>query len=221
MNIKNIKVAKKNPRTMGKESRKALAKSLETFGNISGITVNERTGNVVSGNHRWEELNKVHGAAHLKLVHLKGEFHALEAQGDFTGFIVRVVDWDEEMELAANVTANSNMVTGEFTSDLQVVLSEISEVLNEELFEDLRLDELQVDFDDIDDFDFEDGNEEVAARKRNEELAEPKDEKAPSEVKEITTTIKIVVPGELKDKVRKDISGFLQETEYFEEIDII
>ena len=87
MNIKKIKVAKKNPRIMGKESRRALVKSLNTFDDISGITVNERTGNVVSGNHRWEELKKIHGEAHLKLSNLIGEFHALEAQGEFTGFI--------------------------------------------------------------------------------------------------------------------------------------
>ena len=49
MDISKIKKAPYNPRRMGKASKEALKKSLETFEDISGITVNKRSGNVVAG----------------------------------------------------------------------------------------------------------------------------------------------------------------------------
>ena len=56
MKASSIKVAPYNPRKFSKDARKALKKSIEEFSDISGITINQKTGNVVSGNHRWEEL---------------------------------------------------------------------------------------------------------------------------------------------------------------------
>ena len=216
MDIKDIKVAKKNPRTMGKDAKRALASSLQTFNDISGITVNQRTGNVVSGNHRWEEILKSYSKKDLSLENVKGEFHSLMHKDSFTGFMVRIVNWDEDKELAANVTANSSLVQGEFTSLLQDVLDEISDSVDNSLFESLRLDELQIDMDDIDDLSWEE--EQERAEKANNDLPDAKEEKQAGEVKEILKTIRINVPAEFKEEILDELNNFFKDKEYFDKI---
>lgn len=219
MDIKDIKIAHKNPRIMGKEAKLALSKSLSQFNDISGITINKRTGNVVSGNHRWAELNKVYGKENLSLSLLQGEYNTLDCKNKFTGFIVRLVDWEESKELAANITANSNLVQGEFTSELQTILEGVSKELDTDIFEGLRLDELQVDLDDIDDIEWDD-KVEASAREKNTLLEDSKEKEA-SELKDIITSIKVAVPSELKDVVKKDIREALAKKDYFDDIDIL
>lgn len=142
----DLKAAAYNPRTFSTEAETALSKSMETFNDISGITYNEKTGNIVGGHHRWDNLVNEHGLEGLKFKAIKGTDRLLinTKKGEFTGFLLRVVKWSIAKEKAANVTANSHAVEGEFTSDLQDILADIRENFDDNLFEELRLDEMEV-----------------------------------------------------------------------------
>ena len=223
MDIKKIKKAPYNPRMMNGETKRALKKSIETFDDISGITVNSRTGNIVSGNHRWAELNRKHGEKNLSLVHLTGEYHSLNSKDKFTGFLVRVVDWDLVKEQSANVTANSDLVSGEFTEQLQDVLATISEGLPEDLFDELRLEEMKIDFDYADEYlDLDENSDTIQAEseKKNREMESAKGEEAEA-IKEIRSLIKISIPSELRDEVKNDLMEFLSKKKYYNDLTIV
>lgn len=209
---------------MSKEAKQALKKSIGTFNDISGITVNKRTGNIVSGNHRWEEVTTEHGGPKkLVLNHLTGEYYSLDTKnGVHTGFLVRVVDWDDAKEKSANVTANSSLVTGEFTSGLQDILGELKLDLNDDSFSSLRLDELHIDLDLDDELDLDDdlSNAREKAEEKNRMLPDAKGEEV-SEVREVRSTIKVSAPSELKDEVKADIMEFLAKKEYYKDITIV
>lgn len=219
MKVSDIQFAKYNPRKMSKESKEALKKSIEQFNDISGITINKQTGNVLAGNHRWEQLCKKYTKSNLELKHLQGEYYTLNTTEDeFTGFLVRVVDWDIAKEKAANVAANSELIAGEFTSGLQDVLLDIGEF---ELFEGLRFDELQIDLSGVDDdlvWD-DDSLDEIqkSAEEKNDRLPDAKN----SEVKEIRVEIKVSVPADMKDEIKDDLLEFLADQPYYGEITIV
>src|SRR6476620_9290267 len=124
MKAKDVKIAPYNPRKFSKENRKALKKSISEFSDISGITINTKTGNIVSGNHRWEELCEEYGE--LTLQQIFEDRHAIMSSKGYTGFMARVVNWSLKKEKQANITANSTMITGEWSSGLQDVLQDIA-----------------------------------------------------------------------------------------------
>jgi hypothetical protein len=135
-----------NPRIFSEEANSALIKSMETFNDISGITYNENTGNIVGGHHRWDNLILEYGIDSLKFKDIKNTDRMLIStlDGVFTGFLLRIVDWSIDKEKAANITANSHAVEGEFTSGLQEVLKSVREGFNSDsLFNDLRLNTLE------------------------------------------------------------------------------
>jgi len=131
--ITQLKGAAYNPRSITEEALEGLQHSLAGFGDISGIVWNKRTGNLVAGHQRLRALREKYGKD-LKLV--DGVLVA-----DHQRFTVRVVDWDEATEKAANVTANNPNIAGEFTDGLQAVLEEI-EANQPDLMPYLNLDEL-------------------------------------------------------------------------------
>jgi len=227
MEIKKIRRSAYNPRKLNKDSKKALKTSINEFGDISGITVNKRNGNLISGNHRWTELVDEYGKGNLFLEHLEGEIYGLnvktglEEEAGFTGFTVRVVDWDDPKEKAANITANSDLVAGEFTAELQDVLADAAIDMPEKLFIDLRLEELQIDFED-DYLDLDDNSDTIQeqAEQKNRELEEAKGEES-EPVTEIRSLIKISTPSELKDEVKADLLEFLAKKKYYDEITIV
>lgn len=130
----DLKPANYNPRTISDEALAGLSFSLKTFGDLSGIVWNLRTGNLVAGHQRVKELAKA-GAEideYGLIEHPNGE-----------RFPVRVVDWDVDKEKVANVTANNALISGEFTPDLEPMLGELEGF---EGYTDLRLDELKKEF---------------------------------------------------------------------------
>lgn len=197
--------AEYNPRVMTKKSKEALAVSMETFNDISGITYNERTGNIVGGHHRWDKILEDYGGPkELKFRRIKGTDRYLicDTDNEFTGYLLRVVDWDEGMEKAANVTANSHAVEGEFTADLQDVLSDIREATDipDELFEELRLDDLEVNLEEDED----------EAKDKDEDDDEPKQksETMISSAGDKYTTVKLEVSPELADRLYAQLARF-------------
>lgn len=131
--LDDLRAAEYNPRKISERAAEALGHSLGEFGDISGIVWNSRTGNLVCGHQRVAELRKM-GAQLIdgEIVTSKGRFR------------VRVVDWPEAKEKAANVTANNPHVAGEFTDGLGDLLDEIQASVGDEVFRDLALGELVV-----------------------------------------------------------------------------
>ena len=130
--IDDLAAAPYNPRRIDDGNAAALGLSLKRFGDVGGIVWNARTGRLVCGHQRVEQLRK-QGAQLVK--------GALQlANGE--RFAVRVVDWDEAQEKAANLSANNPHIAGEFTDELDGLLSEVLGSLGDAEFEGLNLDAL-------------------------------------------------------------------------------
>lgn len=135
----------RNPRVFSEKADRALKKSMGEFNDISGITWNKTTANIVGGHHRWDNLVHDYGIDNLKFKQVAGtDRHLINYNKEFTGYILRVVEWTVDKELAANVTANSHTVEGTFTAELQDILEDIKDDLEDGLYDALGFDELEV-----------------------------------------------------------------------------
>ena len=130
LKLSDLKPAPYNPRSISPGALAGLAKSIESFGDLSGIVWNKRTGHLVSGHQRLAALKEKHGD---KLTIKDGVILAGTDR-----FPVRTVDWDSSTEKAANITANNSHIEGSFTDDLAGILESLKVELP--TFEDLRLD---------------------------------------------------------------------------------
>jgi len=134
MNLEDLKPSNYNPRAISDEALRALEHSIGEFGDISGLVWNRRTGHLVCGHQRMKALREKYGDG------LRMEDGAVVTP-DGERFSVRVVDWPEAKEKAANVAANSQLLAGEFTANLSDLLEEIK-IDRPDLAMELRLDEL-------------------------------------------------------------------------------
>ncbi len=135
--IEDLQPAPYNPRTIDAPSLEALKASLGTFGDLSGITFNERTGHLVTGHQRVRVLREQHGeSARIRHAGKEAYLHVGSER-----FRLRVVNWDEETERAANIAANSPLLAGIFTDDLPDLVALAQEELPE-LTDALRFDDL-------------------------------------------------------------------------------
>jgi hypothetical protein len=121
---------------MSDEARAALGVSLETFGDLSGIVFNDRTGEIIGAHQRLERL-RVAGA--IEVVREGVEGYVIHPK---TGerFRVRFVDWDVTKQRMANLVANNPNIGGDFTEGALAQLKELEDV---EGFADLQLDALE------------------------------------------------------------------------------
>lgn len=90
-----IKNAEYNPRFMGEKEKKRLRAALKENGLVSALTWNKRTGNLVGGHQRLEQLD------------------ALEKSEDYD-LTVCVIDVDERQEAKINVQLNNPSMQGEW-----------------------------------------------------------------------------------------------------------
>lgn len=130
--IGDLKPASYNPRKIKTQAASGLGESLKRFGDVGGIVWNSRTGNLVCGHQRVEQLRK-QGAVL--------EDGALVRNGE--RWPVRVVDWTLEREKTANVAANNPHVAGEFSDGLGDILTDIRLSIGDEDFMGLRFDALE------------------------------------------------------------------------------
>jgi hypothetical protein len=145
--VKSLKPADYNPRIMDDATKKALKASMKEFSDISGITWNKTSGNIVTGHHRWSNLLDLYGEENLDFKPLtKSRFAIIDKKSkEDTGFVLRVVEWDDSKEKLANITANNQKLSGEFTADLANVIQDIqisdfdSDFLNEVRFFDITI----------------------------------------------------------------------------------
>jgi hypothetical protein len=134
--LEDLRPDPENPRAISKEAKAGLRKSLEKFGDIAGITWNARTGFLISGHQRLEQLTELGG----KLVHDDGMPFIQLPTGD--RFRVRVVDWSDRDGHAANASANNTHIGGFFTEELAPFLEDVRIGIGDMEFEELRFDKL-------------------------------------------------------------------------------
>lgn len=118
-----IKNADYNPRFMDKEAKKRLKKNIAKHGLVSALTWNKRTGNLVGGHQRLEQLD------------------ALENSKDYE-LTVCVIDVDEREEAALNVQLNNLSMQGDWDFDK---LANMAEEFDLDLKEDMGFTETDID----------------------------------------------------------------------------
>lgn len=99
-----IKNAPYNPRIMDKEAKKRLREGIRKHGLVSAITWNRRTGNLVGGHQRLEQLD------------------ALEKNSDYE-LTVCVIDVDEREEAQLNVQLNNPSMQGDWDLDKLAIMA--------------------------------------------------------------------------------------------------
>lgn len=136
-----------NPRKITRKAARALGKSIGVFGDISGIVFNVRTGQLVAGHQRVAELKARGGTLSVIGPTIdpggldRSHAEAAIVTPDGGTFPVRLVEWDEAKQAAANLSANNPLISGEYTSGV----TDIIEGLHAEhgdLVDGLRLDDL-------------------------------------------------------------------------------
>jgi hypothetical protein len=88
-----------NPRKITDKQLKMLEKSLKEFGDLSGVIFNKKTGHLIGGHQRLKIIPK-----DVEVTMTDKSHGYFELNGDKFG--VRIVDWDETKEKAANIAAN-------------------------------------------------------------------------------------------------------------------
>jgi DNA modification methylase len=129
-----------NARRISPEALTGLGVSMATFGDIATIVWNARTGHLVAGHQRMEQLR----AAGATTWQRNGEGGEIVHPKTGERFAVRIVDWDETTERAANLTANNPAIAGEYTAEALAQLKAIDDDVD---YAGLRLDALQATLD--------------------------------------------------------------------------
>ena len=136
----------RNPRKISPRAMSGLRTSIAQFGDLSGFTINRRTGNIVCGHQRRKAASGLNpGDISWSKPYETPWGEERDGYFEIEGgarFRVRMVDWDKDKEEAALVTANNPHIMGDWLNDdLQDLLSDI-EVADHKLFEELALPEL-------------------------------------------------------------------------------
>lgn len=99
-----------NPRTITDDECSRLQRSIDTFGDLSGLVYNRRTSTIVGGNQRSTLFDdaKITRTKEYETPTIQGT--TAEGYIDLDGerFSFREVDWDEETERTACVAANKH-----------------------------------------------------------------------------------------------------------------
>lgn len=126
-----------NPREIDERALGGLRISMNTFGDLSGITWNERTAELVCGHQRMTGLMEEGAAQWTRTSKTEGFIlHPRTSER----FGIRIVDWDMTTQRMANLVANNPAIQGAFTPDAVEQLRELEGELH---FAELGLDALQ------------------------------------------------------------------------------
>ena len=141
--LKDLKPAPYNPRSITPEELAALRRSMEDFGDLSGIVFNTKTSHLVSGHQRISNLQEGEVVLVDESTDDKGTVGYGYIESDGTRWPVRFVEWNKTWEKAANVAANSPYLTGKYTDGVVDILDELKTELPD-LVDDLRFRDLMV-----------------------------------------------------------------------------
>lgn len=123
INRSQIKNAPYNPRIMDAKAKKRLKQNIAKHGLVAPLTWNRRTGNLVGGHQRLEQLD------------------SLEKDKDYE-LTVSVIDVDEREEAALNVQLNNPSMQGEWDFDK---LANMTEEFDLDLKDDLGFTDTDID----------------------------------------------------------------------------
>ena len=112
MKVKDLKPAGYNPRKISREKLSALKKSLEEFGDLSGIVYNTRTQTLIGGHQRIKNLDPSWPIIKKAQTDKTGTTAAGYVETPHGHLTYREVDWPEIKEKQANIAANAH--GGEF-----------------------------------------------------------------------------------------------------------
>lgn len=131
-----LKADPQNARRISPEALAGLGVSMQTFGDLSGIVFNQRSGRLVAGHQRMEQLRAAGAKTWRRLSKAEGVIVHPKTEERFP---VRIVEWDDTTERLANLAANNPEIQGEFTAEALAQLKALDEHVD---FEGLRLDDL-------------------------------------------------------------------------------
>ncbi len=112
LKLKDLKGAKYNPRFISTDKLEKLQKSINEFGDLSGVVFNKRNGVLVSGHQRvktikgqgtkiiTEKFKDKYGTIEIGHIEVTSEKGVLKIP-------FRIVDWDSRTEKLANIAANA------------------------------------------------------------------------------------------------------------------
>jgi hypothetical protein len=121
-----------NPRKITDEAAAGLRASLKRFGDLSGIVYNRGTGELVTGHQRMDQIRAEFGERDVEVVDEAAGLYGIRVDGEHY-FPVRVVDWSQAKQRAANVVANNAKIQGEFTAELSTYLLSVEAELSEQM----------------------------------------------------------------------------------------
>jgi hypothetical protein len=151
MKVKDLKTSKFNPRKISEKKLDMLGKSMETFGDLSGIVFNRRTGHLIGGHQRIKHLRPEWEIEKRNFEDDLGTVAQGFIKTPLGDWVYREVDWDLKKEKAAMIAANKHggefdiPALDEILSDLDGIDSELLGFSEEELFrEDLEHEEVEL-----------------------------------------------------------------------------
>ena len=121
-----------NPRKISEDAAAGLRASLKRFGDLSGIVFNKRTGELVTGHQRMDQIRAEYGDLPIELLDPESQLHGIRVDAEHY-FPVRVVEWTQAKQRAANVAANNAKIQGQFTKELSTYLLSVQAELTEEM----------------------------------------------------------------------------------------
>jgi len=117
--LSDIRPAEYNSRVMSRKASDGLDASFDNFGYVVPILVNSRTNVIVSGHQRYKKL--------------------IERSED--NVIVGWVDLNPQEEVALNLAMNSPSMRGQYSSDTEKIVAELSQKMDLSVFKDLQLED--------------------------------------------------------------------------------
>lgn len=190
--IKTLHSDPDNPRQISGRALGGLQTAIQTFGDLSGIVFNRRSECLVAGHQRLKAL-RLAGAKEWVIESETAGYIVHPATG--ARFGIRIVDWDEVTERAANLVANNPMIQGEYTDEAIGQIHGLAGVLPE--FDELALADLA-------------SKLEQELRKAEKELKEDLDA-AEDESGAVTEDFLVVVECRSEDHQREMIERLLAE----------
>ena len=116
--LKDIRPAEYNPRTMSKKANEGLDASFDNFGYIVPICAN-KNGTLVSGHQRLRKL----------------------LERGVTEAMVGWVDLNPQEEVALNIAMNSPSMRGQYSDKTADLVSELSQKMDLSVFKDLQIED--------------------------------------------------------------------------------
>ena len=147
LSIEGFSAAPYNPREISEDALNGLETSLRQFGDLSGIVYNHKTQNLICAHQRRKAIERI-GVDRIVWQEEYSTPRGKEATGYLLAgngdrFNCRIVNWAEDVEELANVTANNPEIQGEFTGNINNMLEKIRDN-NRTLYHSLRLEPLHV-----------------------------------------------------------------------------